>query len=64
MRDYANEHDFDEDQRVIIYDVIRNVDIWFLKEVQARADKKNARNNPERRHGSGLKKVLPIGQRG
>lgn len=53
----------DEDQRVILYSVIRNVDIWFLKAVEERAEKKNARTKPERGHGGRGKKVLPIGQR-
>lgn len=63
MREYADEYDFDEDQRVILYDVMRNIDMWFLKEIQARADKKNGRINSERGHGGGVRKVLPIGQR-
>ena len=60
---YADEYDFDEDQRVIIFEVLRNVDMWFLKEIQDRAEKKNGRINSERRHGGGSRKVLPIGQR-
>jgi hypothetical protein len=63
MRDYADEYELDEDQRVILFEVIRLVDMWFLKQVQERADKKNGRKNSERRHGGGGKKVLPIGQR-
>ncbi len=63
MREYADEYDFDEDQRVILFDVIRNVDIWFLKEIQARADKKNGRSGTNRGNGGGQRKVLPIGQR-
>lgn len=63
MREYANEYDFDEDQRVILYEVMRNVDIWFLKEIQAKADRKDGGINPDRRHGGSVKKVLPIGQR-
>jgi hypothetical protein len=63
MKAYADEYEFDEDQRVILYNVIREVDIWFLKEVQAKADKKNG-TKPKRGHGGSVKKVLPIGQRG
>jgi hypothetical protein len=63
MREYAEEYDFDEDQRVILYGVIRNVDMWFLKEIQDRADKKNGGRNTGRRDGGGERKVLPIGQR-
>jgi hypothetical protein len=63
MKEYADEYDFDEDQRVILYDVMRNVDMWFLKEIQSRADKKNGRVGSERGHGGGSRKVLPIGER-
>jgi hypothetical protein len=63
LREYADEYDLDEDQRVILYQVIRSVDIWFLKEIEERAEKKNARAKPERGHGRGVKKVLPIGER-
>lgn len=63
IREYADEYELDEDQRVIMYNVIRTVDIWFLKEVQARADKANGRTDTKRGHGGRVKKVLPIGQR-
>lgn len=63
IKQYADEYDFDEDQRVIIFEVIRNVDMWFLKQIQDRADKKNGRINSERGHGGRSRKVLPIGQR-
>jgi hypothetical protein len=62
MREYANEYDLDEDQRVILYSVIRTVDIWFIKEVEQRAEKKNGRGKSDRGHGGRGKKVLPIGQ--
>lgn len=63
IKEYADEYELDEDQRVILFNVIRSVDIWFLKEIEKRADKKNGRQNSERRHGRGVKKVLPIGSR-
>lgn len=62
MKDYANEYEFDEDQRVILYDVLRSVDIWFLKEIEARAEKKSkrdARGKTNGGHGGRGKKVLP-----
>ena len=62
IRDYAEEYELDEDQRVILYNVIRSVDIWFLQEVQKRADKKNGKGNSDRGHGRS-KKVLPSGGR-
>jgi len=46
-----------------MFNVIRTVDIWFLKRMHDKADKKSGRNNTDRRHGSRGKKVLPIGQR-
>ncbi len=45
-----------------MYDVIRVVDMWFLKTVQERADKSSGRDKPERKHGSRGKKVLPLGK--
>lgn len=64
IREYCDEYDLDEDQRVILNDVIRSVDIWFLKEIEKRAEKKNGRIKTDRGHGSGVKKVLPLGKRG
>lgn len=58
IREYCDEYDLDEDQRVIMFDVIRSVDIWFLKEVEKRSEKKNGKGKSNRRHGSGGKKVL------
>lgn len=63
IRDYAEEYELDEDQRVILYNVIRSVDIWFLKELHERAEKDNGRSKPKRRHERGGKKVFPIGER-
>lgn len=63
IKEYADEYELDEDQRVILFNVMRTVDIWFLKEIQERADKKDGRSNSKRGHGGGRKKVFPIGQR-
>lgn len=63
IKEYADEYDLDEDQRVILYSVIRDVDMWFLKEVQDRADKKSGKGKSERRHERRGKKVLPLGPR-
>lgn len=61
LRAYADEYEMDEDQRVILYQVIRAVDMWFLTEVGKKADKNGG--NTEGRHGSRKPKVLPIGKR-
>lgn len=62
IREYADEYEFDEDQRVILFSVIRGVDIWFLKYVQAQSEKKNAGTKPIREHGGRGKKVFPIAE--
>src|SRR5690606_17697910 len=64
IKAYADEYALDEDQRVLMFNVIRSIDIWFLKQIQERAEKsKDARGNTKRGHGRGVKKVLPIGTR-
>ena len=62
IREYADEYELDEDQRVIMFHVIRSVDIWFLEEMEKKAEANRGRDT-NRGHGGGRKKVLPIGQR-
>jgi hypothetical protein len=64
LKAYADEYDLDEDQRVILYNVIRSVDIWFLEQVEKRAEKKDGKGDTKRGHERSGRKVLPIGQRG
>lgn len=65
MKAYADEYDLDEEQRSILYNSLKLVDLWFLKEMEKRANRKSsdAGSKSKRGHGGGKQKVLPLGER-